>query len=437
MTQGGTGTQQSASGDVLAMTSLASRQDLPVRVRQLLDGVLGLFWRNLERSLATALDEFERYLIQQANKPRVDEAGGRCLESIRRIKPMRADLAPRFMLSLEDDLARFDRRAAPVLSKKAEPAPAALLELSLVGSSELDESLTLREMASRVEARHSVPLYELGYRFGVLAAHPAFDVESLPLGPGRITAALRYAVAVLDLPLDHRILFYQTFDRLTMSGLGALYTSVNTYLAEQRILKYLQLQTVGKSRSAAEARPAAPAARASFTPPRPRGGDAAEVDVGGFGLAVFEVASTKARPHAPISPADALREQRPQRVRPTIRARGQFGLAARAIKRTPPQPGHDVAAAHGRRLRVRRARIAGGARCAAGSVRRRPSCSAARSYNARLRNCARICSTSCVMRRRPDRRRDSAMRMPTPSIWSACSTNSSCRRRAPTAARSR
>ena len=49
MTQGGTGTQQSASGDVLAMTSLASRQDLPARVHQLLDGVLGLFWRNLER----------------------------------------------------------------------------------------------------------------------------------------------------------------------------------------------------------------------------------------------------------------------------------------------------------------------------------------------------------------------------------------------------
>jgi hypothetical protein len=326
MTQGGTGTQQSASGDVLAMTSLASRQDLPARVHQLLDGVLGLFWRNLERSLATALDEFERYLIQQANKPRVDEAGSRCLESIRRIKPMRADLAPRFMLSLEDDLARFDRRAAPVVAKKAEQAPAAWLELSLVGSSELDESLVLREMASRVEARHSVPLYELGYRFGVLAARPAFDVESLPLGPGKVTAALRYAVAVLDLPLDHRILFYQTFDRLTMSGLGALYASANTYLAEQRILKYLQLQTVGKSRPAAEARPAAPVARESSAPPRPRGGDAPEVDVGGFGLAVFEVASAKARPHAPSSPAAAPREQRPQRVSDDTREGGQFTM---------------------------------------------------------------------------------------------------------------
>src|SRR5262249_3363070 len=95
-----------------AMTSLASRQDLTPRVRELLDGVLGLFWRNLERSLATTLDEFERYLIQQANKPKVDESGARCLESVRRIKPTRADLAPRFMLSLEDDLARFDQRTA-------------------------------------------------------------------------------------------------------------------------------------------------------------------------------------------------------------------------------------------------------------------------------------------------------------------------------------
>ena len=348
MTQDGTGTQQPASGDVLAMTSLASRQDLPLRVRQLLDGVLGYFWRNLERSLATALDEFERYLIQQANKPRVDEAGGRCLESIRRIKPMRADLAPRFMLSLEDDLARFDRRAASVVAKKAEPAPAAWLELSLVGSSELDESLTLREMASRVEARHSVPLYELGYRFGVLAARPAFDVESLPLGPGRISSALRYAVAVLDLPLDHRILFYQTFDRLTMSGLGALYAGVNTYLAEQRILKYLQLQTVGKSRPAAEARPTAPpAARESFAPPRPRGGDAAEVDVGGFGLAVFEVASTKARPHTPTSPAPVQREQRPQRVSDNTREGGQFvmlreQLNAHRRRRGMMQPPHTA-----------------------------------------------------------------------------------------------
>lgn len=324
--QGEMGTQHSASGDVLGMTSLASRQDLPARVRQLLEGVLTLFWRNLERSLATALDEFERNLIQQANKPRVDEAGGRCLESVRRIKPTRADLAPRLMLSLEDDMARFDQRSVPAVAKKAEPVAAAWQELSLVGSHELDESLVLREMAARVEVRHPVPLYELGYRYGVLAGRPAFDVDSLPLGPARITAALRYAVAVLDLPLDHRILFYQTFDRVTMSGLGALYTAANGYLAEQRILRFLQLPTVSKNRQSGPAgsgpHAAVPGARESFAPPRPRGGATDEVDVGGFGLAMFEVASTRKQTSATATAPQ--REQRAQRTPGDSRDGEQF-----------------------------------------------------------------------------------------------------------------
>jgi hypothetical protein len=291
-----------ASGDVLAMTSLASRRDLPARVRQSLEGVLGLFWRNLERSLATTLDEFERNLIQQANKPRVGAVGERCLDSVRRIKPVRADLAPRFMLSLEDDLSHFDQREAVAAVAKAEPAAAPWQELSLVASTELDEALTLREMAARVEARHSVPLYELGYRFGVLGARPAFDAQSLPLGPARITAALRYAVAGFDLPLDHRIAFYQIFERFTMSGVGALYVAANAYLAEQGILKYLQLQTSNKPRAAAvEAR--APAPREA--PPRPRRG--ADIDVAGFGLAAFEVAASAAvrHPESTPTPRDA------------------------------------------------------------------------------------------------------------------------------------
>jgi hypothetical protein len=290
MTQGNDA--HSASGDVLAMASLASRQDLPPRVRELLQGVLGLVWRNLERSLATTLDEFERTLIQQANKPKVGQVGERCLDSVRRIKPTRADLVPRFMLSLEDDMSRFDRRtaAAPATKKVELTLDGAWQDLSLVGSNELDESLTLREMASKVEARHSVPLYELGYRFGVLAGRAPFDVESLPLGPGRVTAALRYAVAGLDLPQDHRILFYQTFERLTMSGLGALYVGANTYFAEQRILRHLQLQTMTKPR-ATDARVGAPVREpASAPPPRPRPGS--DVDVAGFGLAAFEVASS-------------------------------------------------------------------------------------------------------------------------------------------------
>jgi hypothetical protein len=313
MTQGGT--SEHLAADVLAMSSLASRQDLAQRVRNVLGGVLGLFWRNLERSLSTSLDEFERHLIQQANKPKVGEAGSRALESVRRMKPTRGDLGSRFMLSLEDDLARFDQRVASTAAKKPALTLSHWQDLSLVGSSELDESLTLSEMASRVELRHTLPLYELGYRYGVLAGRAAFDAESLPLGPARITSALRYAVAGLDLPLDHRVLFYQTFERFAMSGIGALYAAANTYMAEQGILRHLQIQALTKARAPSGPPPAeakagaADAARDTHGPPRPRPGSSGpEIDVGGFGLAAFEVASTSAPTRATSAPP--LRETR-------------------------------------------------------------------------------------------------------------------------------
>src|SRR5262249_18681143 len=159
----------------------------------------------------------------------------------------------------------------------------------------------------------------------VLAARPAFDVEALPLGPGRITAALRYAVAVLDLPLDHRIAFYQVFDRLAMNGAGALYVAANAYLAEQRILKHLQLQSINKPRQAPP--PPAPEARTreNYTPPRPRGSGPTESDVAGFGLAVFEVASSRVpAPSAPVREARETRDPRPQRVVYDSREAEQF-----------------------------------------------------------------------------------------------------------------
>ena len=322
MTQGET--SEHLAADVLAMSSLASRQDLAPRVRNVLGGVLGLFWRNLERSLTTTLDEFERHLIQYANKPKVGEAGSRALESVRRMKPTRGDLGSRFMLSLEDDLARFDQRVTARPAKKAALSLSHWQDLSLVGSSELDESLTLSEMASRVELRHTVPLYELGYRFGVLAGRAAFDAESLPLGPARITSALRYAVAGLDLPLDHRVLFYQTFDRFAMSGVGALYTAANSYLAEQGIFRHLQLQALTKARqppgppSAETKAGAAGSAREAHAAPRPRPGGQ-DIDVAGFGLAAFEVASTSAPARASSAP---IRETRVTPAKAEVEDRG-------------------------------------------------------------------------------------------------------------------
>jgi len=331
MPHAGTGLGHLADVDPLDLTSLASRSDLPPRVRRALEGVLGLFSRNLERSLVGVLDEFEMSLVKLANRARAGEPGQRSLDSVRKLKETRTQLLPRFILSLEDGLARLDRRAAE--SASAQRAPVLALEdLSLVVATDLDESLTLQEMASRAEARHSLPLLELGHRLAVLVARSAFDSDVMPLGPAHLGAALRYAAAGLDIPVDHRVLLYEVFDRLTMSGVGALYIGANALLIEQRILPHLQIQTAAKGRAAgarpgidvrpddAAAREAA-AARAAAKRTSTMGEDTAAM-----GLAAFEAVSHAAPVRSPGSNSNSSsnRQAAPQRDAPLVRSAAEL-----------------------------------------------------------------------------------------------------------------
>ena len=311
MALGGTGLSDQ---DPLDLTSLASRNDLSPRVRQVLEGVLGLFSRNLERSLVPVLDEFEISLVRQASKSQAGAAGQRSLESVRKLKSTRSQLLPRLVLALEHGVARLDQRAAAA-PKKTTPLALALEDLELVGSTDLDETLTLQDMAARLEARHSLALYELGHRFAVLVARPAFHADAVPLGPAHVGEALRYAAAALDVPIDHRVLLYEVFDRLAMSGVGALYSAANMHFIENGIFRHLQVQTAARGRDAGarpgiDSRPATPAATASEPSaparPGPRKTSTMGEDTAAFGLAAFEVVSTPVR--AASRPSTPLRD---------------------------------------------------------------------------------------------------------------------------------
>lgn len=338
MALGGTGSADLMDLDPLDLTSLASRHDLPARVRQVLEGVLGLFSRNLERSLVPVLDEFEISLVRQANRARAGEPGQRSLESVRKLKSTRNELLPRLILALEDGIARLDQRA-PGAAKKAAPAKLSLQDMELVGSTDLDESLTLQDIAARLEVRHSLALYELGHRFAVLIERPAFDAETMPLGPAHVGEALRYAAAALGIPVDHRVLLYEVFDRLALSGVGPLYAAANMLFVEQGILRHLQAQTsmrgrASNARPGVDARPAAAVASEPAAPPArpaPKKTSTMGEDTAAFGLAAFEVVSTPARAGRPPPPP---REAPPLRSAAELRDAEQFSpvrewLAAR------------------------------------------------------------------------------------------------------------
>lgn len=231
----------------LGLPTLADRGDLSPRVRQLLEELMAMASARLEPALRAVLSDLEQQLFKLAEQSHNNTEQQRCFESLREVKRGRADLTPRFVASLEEHLAGFDR--APVPAAKAAPDA----ELELLPAQQLEDHLAIAEMSSRAEVRASAALFELGYRFGVLAGVPVFEVEQLPLGPRALGASLSRALDQLDLPPEHRQLAYRLFERRVLTTIGGFYDAVNEHLVTRRILPHLRVYVARRSTESAPA----------------------------------------------------------------------------------------------------------------------------------------------------------------------------------------
>jgi Protein of unknown function (DUF1631) len=216
--------------------TLASAQ-LPRRVRRALELVYSLVADEMARALERMLIEFEQQLFRQADQAPNPGLQQYHFDTLRLVRQNRADLIPQFLSGLEATLASV-RTPAP---EPDAPLGARLHfgELRLVEEHELDEDSVLRAIASRHEARSSLPLHLLGQRFGVLACAPAFDADRLPVGPHQLGRILAQASQVLQLDLQPRLELFGCFDHYGLNGYAQLLEAMNATLARDNILPNL------------------------------------------------------------------------------------------------------------------------------------------------------------------------------------------------------
>src|SRR5581483_7654047 len=240
---------------------LADRVGDSARLSHVLERLLGLCRGGLEAGLRDALSECERQLVRLAEKATIHEQNV-YFDSVNELKRRREQIIGRFFAWHENSLARLGGTSSRVSAQeKTRPKVA----LSLSDGVQLDESVVLSEIATKVEARFREPLYALGQRLGVLAGSSRVPAEVMPLGPRRVTEALRYAAAELDIPLDHRLVLHRCFERVAMNQIGTFYAALNNLLIELHILPALHtLPNAPKAEQPATAaeRPEAAAATA-------------------------------------------------------------------------------------------------------------------------------------------------------------------------------
>jgi CheY-like chemotaxis protein len=231
-----------------ALIGLVERDPFARRQRDVLQSLLDRAADVLLPRLSDTFDEFEKQLVRLADKATIHEQNV-YFDTVHAVRRGRDAVAPRFLRSLEDHLARIGESVTP--SSMARFAASAAPRLELADSVQLDEALVLSDIANKVELRVREPLYALGHRLGALAETERLCAEVMPLGPRSVVEALRHGAADLDLALEHRLLLYRCFERVVMNRLEALYAALNETLAERGVLPHLHLLRAGGAEPAA------------------------------------------------------------------------------------------------------------------------------------------------------------------------------------------
>ncbi|MBS0430866.1 MAG: DUF1631 domain-containing protein [Proteobacteria bacterium] len=238
--------------------TLAERADLPARARTLLEEQLAEYSAGIEPQLRASLTELEQELFKLAEQARSDAEQQTAFESLREVKRTRADAAPRLLLLMEGRLAGLGLPQVRAAETR--------FDLALIEHDELEEAITLDDIATHTEMRASQALFELGHRYAVLAASPLLETEALPLGPHALVQGLHEVAGGMGLPREHRTTFYRLFDRRLLGAAEVLYGGLNKHLALRGILPNLRSYLPRRN---PESQPRKRGAETSATPTEP------------------------------------------------------------------------------------------------------------------------------------------------------------------------
>ncbi|HET9834871.1 MAG TPA: DUF1631 family protein [Rhodanobacteraceae bacterium] len=224
--------------------SIDARADLPARVRDLLTQQLTIFGRQLEPLLHGSLLALRHQLGKGGeSRPRSGAEDQAMLTAMQSAKQLDAEIIDVLRRAFEPKLAAFDQATATSRHKPSLEGNLSLsLEggLSLVDDREFEESVLLDDIATRADTRAARQLFELGYRYGALAARAPFEAEELVVGPHALLRGFGEIARAAGLPREHRIAWYHLLDAPLIGAVDGAYAALNQQLIDQGIFSSLR-----------------------------------------------------------------------------------------------------------------------------------------------------------------------------------------------------
>lgn len=206
--------------------------------------------KRLNQMAGEAFEKIDDALFDLAEKSETSAQQTRYFDGMREVRRKRPEMERRFQESFQAGFSDPQRLQA---DKDRERSGGA--ELSLVGETELEETLAIGSMVGKAENRLSRGLYALTQRLSVVMGGAKVADEDNPFGPRAVTRAFKDAISCLDAEIEVKLFILKLFDKYVMGGLDHLYEEVNQLLMDGGVLPQLKPQLAGLNRRPGPALP--------------------------------------------------------------------------------------------------------------------------------------------------------------------------------------
>ncbi len=218
------------------VVSLQPERKIPPAVPPIAQRVRDRARQQLLGLLTDLLNGTDDALFEMADRSHSDADHHLYFDSMREIRLHRADIEERFAAEI---FRGFDTAYAPSASKTATDDLLAD-DIALVHNDELEISVAISGIVSKITSQFSLAIMELTKRFDHLAKHGTINERRNPLGPQMLSEAFARAIECLTVDIRIRIILLKLFERTVMQRMGPVYQEANAALADAGVLKDLR-----------------------------------------------------------------------------------------------------------------------------------------------------------------------------------------------------
>lgn len=214
--------------------------------------------------LGNMFDNADDALFELADKATSNLDQTMYFDSMREVRIKREGMETAFMQKVQDGFRQLNQPDQETASEGMESGFDGD-SLSLIRDDELEETVAIKGMVSKVTNRCGDSLQHLSLRFDHLIRSKTVTDHNNPLGPQKLCEAFRSVCDQLALDIRAKLVVYKLFDKFTLGAIGELYNAANELLIEQGVMPVI------KPGYAVPPRPASPQVAASRQPDQSTG----------------------------------------------------------------------------------------------------------------------------------------------------------------------